>query len=879
MSARNKKIIANAIDIPEDNESVMEKLAKLPKEQREDILKKIVTSKYPRYGYEALKYDWDLWARPTQLMYRTLDWDKWKNLAVIAGRGYGKELSTSTEIFTEAGWKTFETIQVGDRVIDENGQWCNVTNVFNIETPKRAYRLVFNDDTEILAGEDHFWYTWTHQNRKQFIRHYNTTTGGSASAFPENWVNYSPKPDLLKKVATLSLQGLSKKAITKITGANTSEVASILNQNYVFGTKKTTKEIFETSTIQAGNRKDSNHCIPNVLPINFSKKELPIHPWVLGYWLANGSSNSNTIIGHQNDLPIIIEQFKKVGYECIHTSGTQSAKVIDLLPKLKNLGVYNNKHIPDIYLYSSIEDRLQLLQGLMSGDGGVDRASSVSYTSSRKLLLEQVQWLIVSLGMRCKVGSRIPSYTYKGKKFFGQRSYRVSFVPTFDVFLLPRKSNRISNDCQQLLKRKHRMIKICEEITPVPMRCIAVDSPNGIYCVTKSMIPTSNTRMGAEYVRWLAENKLVDRIAIVGATNADVNNVMLGGVSGILNVCPPWSMPHHSPTHKRLTWPNGVVAEFFSAEQPERLRGPQFGAAWLDEICAWTYQRHAYDMLSFGLRNVDHPKIVITTTPKPQKLLLDILADKATYTITGKTVDNKANLGKEYIRDVVDRYTNTRLGRQELDAEILLDVPGALWSMSNLDEHRVSKDGFKTLPDFSYVVLAIDPAMTALKNSAETGMCVAAYGVDSNFYILHLDSVKLSPSEWSKLALQIYDEFICDKIIVETNQGGDLVSSTIKQLRPHINISGVYASRGKMLRAEPIAALYERGKVHHVGYFNKGEDQMINFNPVENPEGLKDCVDALVYAMTALVDKSNAVINGLPSVGGVRSKLVSYRYR
>lgn len=877
MSLRNKKIIANTVEIPEDNESVMEKLARLPKEQREEILKEIVANKYPDIGYEAIKYDWDLWARPTQLTYRTLDWDQWKNLAVIAGRGYGKDVDIHTEVFTESGWKTMETIQVGDRVIDENGNWCNVTNVFNIEIPKKAYRLVFNDDTEVLAGEDHFWYTWTHQNRKQYNRHYITEHGKSASDFPDNWANYCPKPDLLKQVATLALEGYSKKAIIKKTKANPSEVSTILNKNYIFGTKKVTTDIFKTSNY--GKREDSNHCIPNVRPLKLQKNGLPLHPWVLGYWLANGTSGSNKIIGHQDDLPEIIKAFKSVGYDCLHKAGSQEAVVKDITPILKELNVFNNKHIPDIYLYSSVEDRLQLLQGLMSGDGGVDKASSVSYTSSRKLLLEQVHWIVVSLGMRCKIDSRIPSYTYKGRKFLGQRSYRLSFVPTFDVFLLPRKSNRISMDCSQLLKRKHRMIKVCEEIAPIPMRCIAVDSPNGIYCITRSMIPTSNTRMGAEYVRWLAENKLVDRIAIVGATNADVNNVMLGGVSGILGVCPPWNMPHHSPTSKRLTWRNGVIAEFFSAEQPERLRGPQFGAAWLDEICAWTYQRQAYDMLSFGLRNVDNPKIMITTTPKPQKLLLDILGDKLTYTITGKTEDNRSNLGKEYIRDVVDRYKGTRLGRQELDAEILMDVPGALWSLTNLDEHRIPQDQFKSLPDFSYVVLAIDPAMTALKNSAETGMCVAAYGVDGNFYILHLDSVKLSPSEWSKLALQIYDEFICDKIIVETNQGGDLVTATIKQVRPHINIAGVYASRGKMLRAEPIAALYERGKVHHVGYFQKGEDQMINFNPVENPEGLKDCVDALVYAMTALVDKSNAVINGLPLVGGVRSKLVSYRYR
>lgn len=371
------------------------------------------------------------------------------------------------------------------------------------------------------------------------------------------------------------------------------------------------------------------------------------------------------------------------------------------------------------------------------------------------------------------------------------------------------------------------------------------------------------------------------RIALVGATTGDVNNVMVGGDSGLMSNYPDDEQPEWTTTSRKITWryPDGeikAIAEMFSAEEPNRLRGPQFHYAWCDELVAWRYQE-AWDMLMFGLRLGDNPQVVVTTTPRPYPILMELLKLKTTFTTIGSTYENRSNLAPAFFTEIITKYEGSALGRQELMAEIIEEVPNAMWSPKNIDANRIPYDDMGKLPEFLSIVLAIDPATTNRTSSAETGMCVAAYGENDHFYILHLDAVKMSPENWAQRSIRLFNQYGCDKMIAEVNNGGDLVQALIKAVNPMQKVYAVHASRGKTTRAEPIAALYEQNRVHHIGSFVSGESQMCSFNPLENPYGLKDQVDALVWAMTWLVDTTQGKNSYKPVVGGKRQKIETYK--
>jgi phage terminase large subunit-like protein len=290
--------------------------------------------------------------------------------------------------------------------------------------------------------------------------------------------------------------------------------------------------------------------------------------------------------------------------------------------------------------------------------------------------------------------------------------------------------------------------------------------------------------------------------------------------------------------------------------EPDQLRGPQHDLAWCDELAKWRYAQETWDMLQFGLRLGDDPRQVITTTPRPIALLKAIMADPRTVVTRGRTYDNAAHLAPTFLQSIRARYEGTRLGRQELDAEILDDTPGALWTREMLDRTR-RKQGDK-LPDMQRVVVAIDPAgrsqETALsEGTAETGIVVCGLGVDGRGYVLDDQSCSLSPNGWARRALAAFDLYQADAIVVETNQGGDMVRQTIQSVRPGVSVIEVHASRGKVTRAEPIAALYEQGRISHVGSLAALEDQMVLFTPLGIAgETTGDRVDALVWGLTQL---------------------------
>ncbi len=517
------------------------------------------------------------------------------------------------------------------------------------------------------------------------------------------------------------------------------------------------------------------------------------------------------------------------------------------------------------------------------------------------------------------------------------------------------------------------------------------------------------SRTGAEWVRDRIEHHNAKRIALVGATAADVRDTMIEGPSGILSCCPPWNRPHYEPSKRRVTWPNGSVAVAYSADEPNRLRGPQHDSAWCDELCfvagtlvrtehgdvpietlsigdsvqtrygvrsvvragmtnsdaelyklitsdgktltgtknhpvfvagkgftplhllargdiidvwdnhaqsaefnsgrvireprpvlesaatdsgvrvhsveklsdrapvynievdrvheyyangilvhncAWRFVTEAWDMLMFGLRMGEHPQCVITTTPRPLKLLKDILADRTTIVTRGSLYENADNLAPNFVAKTVAKYQGTRLGRQEIDGEVLDDVPGALWTRAMIDACRwqvpdPTKPVRNQLPPMLRVVVAVDPAVTSGEDSDDTGIVVVGLGNDWQSYVLADLTCHVSPHEWATVAVNAYGHYHADKIVGEVNNGGDLVETVIRTVDPLVPFKKVTASRGKRVRAEPIASLYEQGRVCHVGSFADLEDQMCNYVPgslMQSP----DRMDALVWALTEL---------------------------
>ena len=365
------------------------------------------------------------------------------------------------------------------------------------------------------------------------------------------------------------------------------------------------------------------------------------------------------------------------------------------------------------------------------------------------------------------------------------------------------------------------------------------------------------TRSGAEWVRHRV--KMGDkRIACVAPTKGDVKRVMVEGESGLLNVC--WAgdktyrggkmgYPVWSPTNNTMIWENGAKAEFFSAEDPERLRGPQFHSAWADEVAAWNHQQDVWDMLQFTLRLGRKPRVMVTTTPKPTKLMRYLLKSDRSFITRGSTFDNADNLATPFLEGIRKEYEGTRLGRQELYAEMLEEADGALWTTAMLDACQVE---VSDVPYLNRIVVAIDPAISSNAESDMTGIVVAGVDVNGTGYVLGDYTARLSPQGWAAKAVSLFHEFSADRIVAEKNQGGEMVRRTLESEDETVPIKLVHASRGKMARAEPISALYEKGRVKHVKGLDALEIQMRTWEPLGSI-GSPDRLDACVWALTELL--------------------------
>lgn len=375
------------------------------------------------------------------------------------------------------------------------------------------------------------------------------------------------------------------------------------------------------------------------------------------------------------------------------------------------------------------------------------------------------------------------------------------------------------------------------------------------------------TRTGSEWVR--QKKNYCAKIALVGETAADVRDVMIEGDAGILRCSPPDERPTYYKSLRKIVWPNGAEGHCYSGEDPDQLRGPEHSAGWVDELCKMQYAQETWDQLAFGMRAGDEPQTLVTTTPRPLQILRDIIEEKGTVVTRGSTYDNAENLAPRFIENARNRYEGTRLGRQELNAEILDDVPGALWTREMIGNAAYNKS--YSLSDLKRVVIGVDPSGSSKKNDKKKktdegkgnkqGIVAAAEFRNGLFAILEDDTELRTPFEWGKAAVKLYHKYKADKIVAETNFGGDMVVSTIRSVEPNVPVKKVTASRGKSVRAAPIAALYEQHRVRHclVGLYGERqeytelEDQMCLMTDEEyEGSGSPDNVDAAVWALTEL---------------------------
>ncbi len=378
------------------------------------------------------------------------------------------------------------------------------------------------------------------------------------------------------------------------------------------------------------------------------------------------------------------------------------------------------------------------------------------------------------------------------------------------------------------------------------------------------------TRAGAEWIRGLVNKSANDdcnpagAVALVAETYADAREVMIEGPSGIIACAAALSRPVYEASRRRLVWPNGAVAHCFSAEDPDGIRGYQFTAAWSDELVKWRYAEETWSNLQLALRLGARPRQIATTTPRPIGLIKRLLEAPTTSVTRATSYDNRANLSEAFFTEIAAMYEGTALGRQELLGELIDDTPGALWNWAMIEAARISH-----YPPLSRIVVAVDPPATAGEGADACGIIVA--GVDASgeacertaYVLADRTAKRLSPRQWAERAVAAFHEFEADRIVVELNQGGDMVKAVIAQVDAGAPVKGVYATRGKTLRAEPVAALYERTRVRHVGAFPDLEEEMTRYcGAGPSPDRL----DALVWALTDLMIRPRAPRPGVTRV-------------
>lgn len=857
----------------------------------------------PREQEDFLR-DWRVWGRDKQIAPEGC-WSEW---LLLCGRGFGKLVDAETPIPTPTGWARLGDMAIGDWVIDEAGRPCRIVKTYDA-LPDVAYRLHFSDGTSIDACGDHQWVTWTHEERKAFLR----SPHEDASRFPAEWPRWRLRQrkggtDLPRAIVEAALDlrrvGISARKIAKRLGCCRIALGKHLkagrfverqateSQRGLGPQIRTTQQIVDTFT--HGKRGDLNHSIPVAGPLQLPPQNLPLDPYVLGAWLGDGTAASGAITCHESDQPWMLEALQAFSPRQSR-SDSQRIDTSGLSPILRDMGLRNNKHVPAIYLRGSIEQRLGLLQGLMDTDGHVTKGGHVEFCNTNHDLIRAVVELARSLGQKPVV--------YEGvAKLYGRVTgpkWRVCWTPTMPVFRMPRKAAKLALSSKpQSLRNHQRMIVRFERIDPKPMRCLTVDGPNSMFLCGEGMIPTHNTLTAVKTILSWIDEGWCRRIAIVGQGEGDIRSVMINGESGFITQSPSWNKPVFRPSTGalgELHWPCGAIGAVYSAEDAEALRGPEFHAGWFDEPMAVPAKKReeAYSNLEYGLRLGDNPRLIITTTPKPHKWIKEKvaeckrqehkpLAEREFILTNGNTYENEENLAATFIRKI-RRNEGTRRGRQEIHAEILNEDEGALWTMESLDRARMkgvpSDDRergefiMRLIQTMDRIVIGVDPNTTEGKTTHAAGIVVVGKRAGKHYVLADRSLVGVKPITWGKQVIRAAEEFGAHEIIAETNQGGDMIKGVCEQAAAELGLPmpkfyKAHTRKSKARRAEPVATAYERGEVFHVGHkgseaapgpFYLLEEQMETLHEGHDGTGEDfDRCDALCYAITRLGVKKAA---------------------
>ena len=784
-----------------------------------------------------------------------------------------------TQIPTPSGWKKLADIQVGDEVFDESGRICRVTKTFDA-MPKKAYRLHFSDGAYIDACGDHQWVTWTHAERKAFLRSpYEDTT-----KCPDEWPAWRLKrllgrqlPEhVVAKALAMHGEGDSVRSIATELSVSRQALAPHLRAGHFVKRApvvhddapgpqiRTTQQVIDTFT--AGIRGDTNHSIPLTGALQLPELNLPLDPYVLGAWLGDGSSGTGDFTCDPLDQPELRAQLERAGYrhtvrKSVKTIGTRGLQV-----DLRGAGVLSDKHVPALYLRASIDQRLALLQGLMDTDGYA-ATSHVEFCNTRKVLVDAVVELARSLGQK-PVVSESRSMLYG--KDCGPK-WRVKWRPTVPVFRLRRKAVKISQGGKQSFRNHHRMIVRYEEIDPVPMRCLTVDSKHSMFLAGEGMIPTHNTRTGAEWIKDKALALPDQRGFIAAPTFADARNTCVEGESGLLRIVPPALIKTWNRSLGEIVFVNDTRIKLFSGDEPERFRGPQHHFGWFDELGAFRYPQEAWDQAMFGMRLGEHPQTIVTTTPRTIPLIQNLLARDTTAVTRGATFDNQPTSRRRPSKEMKRRYEGTRLGRQELYGELLTDVPGALATYEQLDRGRIQPGD--PLPEMIRKVCAVDPAVTNTDTSDATGITVLGRAAGDHVYLLDDVSLKAEVEEWAYLAIVTAIKWGCGVIVYEANQGGDSIGIVLRDALRRYNqrhgtnvvliIKPVTAKQSKWDRSLPLQLAIQQVRFHIVGSRAELEGQLTSWVPI-NEKGKKmespNNLDSSVHGYRDLMDLEPASV-------------------
>lgn len=803
------------------SKSQAELVAELSPEQREEIFKDFTEKEF-----EALQHDWGFWGRPEQ----TPPEGDWHIFLALAGRGWGKCTTVYTMIPTPSGWVKMGDLVAGDYVFDEKGEPTKVVQAFTPYIPNKMFKLTFSDGTEIECGEDHLWTTWTARDRKSYNRRNDYISSDASVGVPDNWPTWTKE----NKNGTTSANSIGPKT-------------------------RTTQEIADT--FRYGKRGDLNHSIPVVTgPLQYPERALPVDPYVYGCWLGDGAVDSSTITSHVNEIEWLSSEIESRGYSTRigpeqFERNCKTLTVLGLRKNLREAGSLQNKDFNEEYLLGSEQQRRDLLAGLLDTDGYVNPDNQqVEFCAKRKEHADAVVELARSLGQKpVLIEGRATLYGVDhGTK------YRVKWRATENFFYMPRKAAIFKPLDAQASRNMHRMITNIEEIEPVLSRCIAVENPNHLFLCGEGMIPTHNSRAGAEWIRARVKENPGCKILLLGRTAADARDVM---VSAILECSPEGEKPEFIPSKRRLEWPNGSYALITSSESPDQLRGPQAHFGWADEVAALKAivddsGATAWSNLLTAVRLGKNPQIFGTTTPKRTPLMKKLVADakdpkKRIRIVRGSTFDN-SNLSDLYIEGMVSSYGDSDLGKQELYGEMLDDQEGLFFTQAMIEDALKIENQLVGLPPLRFI--AVDPSV-AQQPRDECGIIAIGATAQTDpskrtAYIMEDFSICASPDIWAQRVVDAAKLYKTRFVVVEKNQGGQLIQMAINAIDPDLKVFNVYATKGKQLRAEPVVVAMQQHRVKFMEQFPELFDQLLFWNP-EDSSYSPDRLDAFVWGVVA----------------------------